>query len=277
MPPGTPCPCLLCSTEADLLKVVKLAEADIVDELFSRCPHLRSFSSTSSLLRYLRSVPPDAEVDELIGELCTLRKVHPDLIESLLVLAFLPMLHITIRRVTAVQAALAAEDVTQQTLSFFLQYLSSADLDARTSHFAFAISRAVKRKTFEWAYRQSVIEDFETKKDFGISALVVSEETIERHAALRHFLHKTLATKALTNNELDLLIEFKLEGNGGSDFEASGRGNSNMLRQRLKRLLAKLRRIANNDGTSRPPKPQASATEILGQKSSDTLFLRKAE
>jgi hypothetical protein len=49
----------------------------------------------------------------------------------------------------------------------------------------------------------------------------------------------------LTERELDLLIEFKLEGNGGSDFEASGRGNANMLRQRLKRLLAKLRRIAN--------------------------------
>jgi hypothetical protein len=199
MPPGTTCPCLLCSTEADLLRTVKLQEKQIVDGLFSCSPHLRTFSSTSSLLQYLRTVPPDAEVDKLIGELCTLRKVHPDLIESLLVLAFLPMLHITIRRVTAVQTALAAEDVTQQTLSFFLQYLTSADFGARTSHFAFAISRAVKRKTFEWAYRQSVIEDFETKKDFGMSALAVSEETLERHAALRHFLHKTLATKALKN------------------------------------------------------------------------------
>ncbi len=244
MPSGTPCPCLLCSTEADLLKAVRLAETRIVDGLFSGSPHLRNFPSTSSLLRYLRSAPPDAEVDEILGELCAFLKVQSDLIESLLLLVFLPMLHTTIRKVTNVQTALAAEDVTQQTLSFFLQYLSSDDLAGRTSHFAFAISRAVKRKTFEWAYRQSVIENVEATQGSDAPALVVSEESLERHAALRHFLHKTLARHLLTENELDLLIEFKLEGNGGTDFEASGRGNSNMLRQRLKRLLAKLRRIA---------------------------------
>jgi len=196
----------------------------------------------------MRSAPPDAEVDELLGELCALRKVQSDLIESLLLLVFLPMLHTTIRKVTNVQTSLAAEDVTQQTLSFFLQYLTSDDLAVRTSHFAFAISRAVKRKTFEWAYRQSVIESLEQAQNSDVPALVVSEESLERHAALRHFLHKTLARHLLTENELDLLVEFKLEGNGGSDFEASGRGNSNMLRQRLKRLLAKLRRIANAHG-----------------------------
>ena len=250
MPSGTPCPCLLCSTEAGLLKAVKLAETKLVDGLFSRSQRLINFPSTSSLLLYLRTAPPDAEVDELLGELCALRKAHSDLIESLLVLVFLPMLHTTIRKVTNVQAALAAEDVTQQTLSFFLQYLSSDDLAGRTSHFAFAISRAVKRKTFEWAYRQSVIENLEETQNSDAPALVVSQESLERHAALRHFLHKTLARHLLTENDLNLLIEFKLEGNGGSDFEASGRGNSNMLRQRLKRLLAKLRHIA---GTQNGP------------------------
>ena len=250
MPSGTPCPCLLCSTEEDLLKTVKLAETEIVDGLFSSSPYLRNFPSTSSLLRYLRSAPPDAEVDELLGELCALRKVQSDLIETLLLLVFLPMLHTTIRKVTNVQTELAAEDVTQQTLSFFLQYLSSDDLAGRTSHFAFAISRAVKRKTFEWAYRQSMIEKLEATQNSDAPVLVVSEESLERHAALRHFLHKTLGRRLLNENELNLLIEFKLEGNGGRDFEASGRGNSNMLRQRLKRLLAKLRRIA---GTRNSP------------------------
>ena len=257
MPSGTPCPCLLCSTEASLLKVVKLAETEILDGLFSCSPRLRNFVSTSSLLLYLRTAPPDAEVDEILGELCALRRVRSDLIESLLVLAFLPMLHTTIRRVTRAQSALAVEDVAQQTLSFLLQYLSSDDLEARRSHFAFAISRAVKRKTFDWAYRQSVIEVFEAKKNFDTPALAISERTVERHATLRHFLHKTLARQLLTGSEVDLLIEFKLEGHGGSDFESSGRGNSNILRQRLKRLLAKLRRIAKTKEftTARPPSP----------------------
>jgi hypothetical protein len=251
MPSGIPCPCLLCSTEANLLKAVKLAEAEIVERLFSRSPHLSNFLSTSSLLLYLRTAPPDMQVDELLGELCALRKVRSDWIESLLVLAFLPMLHTTIRRVTKVQSALAVEDVTQQTLIFLLQVLSSDDLEAHRSHFAFAISRAVKRRTFEWAYRQSVIGNFETKENSELPAHAVSENTLERHAALWHFLHKTLVNRLLTPNELDLLIEFKLEGNGGSDFAASGRGNSNMLRQRLKRLLAKLRHIANTQGHQR--------------------------
>src|SRR5258708_37498835 len=98
MPSGTACLCLLCSTEADLLKTVKMAETQIVDGLFSRSPHLINFPSTSSLLLYLRTAPPDADVDELLGELCALRKVRSDLIESLLLLAFLPMLHTTIRK-----------------------------------------------------------------------------------------------------------------------------------------------------------------------------------
>jgi hypothetical protein len=39
-----------------------------------------------------------------------------------------------------------------------------------------------------------------------------------------------LCSHLLNDNELDLLIEFELEGNGGNDFEACGRGNSNVLR-----------------------------------------------
>jgi len=224
---------------------VNLAEKEIVDGLFSRSLHLSRFSSISTLIRHLRTSSSDSEIDELLGELCTLRKAHSEIVESLLVLVFLPMLHMTIRRVTEVQPALATEDVTQQALNFFLQYLASADLNTRRSYFAFAISRTVKRKTFEWARRESLIEKMEMPRNFDTLAVVVSEETFERPAVLRHFLHKTLANHLLTDSELDLLIEFKLEGNGGSDFEASGRGNSNMLRQRLKRLLAKLRRIAN--------------------------------
>ena len=246
----TPCLCLLCSTEVDLQKAVQMAESEIVEGLFSASLPLKRFSSTSNLLMHLRNAPPDSETDELLGELCKLRKVRPDLMESLLVLIFLPMLHITIRRVTKLQSALASEDVTQQALSFLLQYLSSGDLETRRSHFAFAISRAVKRKTFEWAYRQSVIENVERNPETIVDA--GSEKALERCATLRHFLDKTIARQLLTSDEFDLLVEFKLEGNGGSDFEASGRGNSNMLRQRLKRLLAKLRRIAKPAFPERP-------------------------
>jgi len=253
MPSGTSCPCLLCGTEANLLKAVGLSEKEIVEELFCKSVHLRRFSSVPALIRHLRSAAPDTEIDVILGELCAFRKTHSDITETLLVLAFLPMLHVTIRRVTSVQPALAIEDVTQEALSFLLQYLASADLLARRSHYAFAISRAVKRKLFEWARRQSRIENIEGYRHPNLSSFVRTDEALEKQATLLHFLHNAVARQLLTDRELELLIEFKLEGNGSSEFEASGRGNSNMLRQRLKRLLAKLRRIAKSKSIQAVP------------------------
>jgi hypothetical protein len=40
------------------------------------------------------------------------------------------------------------------------------------------------------------------------------------------------------------IFEFKLEGSNGDDFDSSNGNASNALRQKLKRLLAKLRRLA---------------------------------
>jgi DNA-directed RNA polymerase specialized sigma24 family protein len=261
MPSGTPCPCLLCSTEANLLKASGLSEKEIVEELFGKSAHLYRFTSVSALIRHLRSAAPETEIDVILGALCAFRKTHSDITETLLVLAFLPMLHVAIRRVTSVQPALAIEDVTQEALSFLLQYLDSADLQARRSHYAFAISRAVKRKLFEWARRQSRIENIEGYRNSNLTSFVGTDEALEKQATLRDFLHNAVARQLLTDRELDLLMEFKLEGNGGSEFEASGRGNSNVLRQRLKRLLAKLRRIANAKSIN-AVRPATSAREF---------------
>jgi DNA-directed RNA polymerase specialized sigma24 family protein len=52
----------------------------------------------------------------------------------------------------------------------------------------------------------------------------------------------------LEDEELDLLIQFKLEGNNGRDLSNSAGISSNALRQRIKRLLAKLRRLAKKSG-----------------------------
>jgi hypothetical protein len=43
---------------------------------------------------------------------------------------------------------------------------------------------------------------------------------------------------------LDLLIQFKLDGTNGNGFHGSNGHSSNAERQKLKRLLAKLRRLA---------------------------------
>jgi hypothetical protein len=115
-------------------------------------------------------------------------------------------------------------------------------MQARQSHFAFAISRAVKRQVFAWAGREGKKDGLLNRGD--IFPLLAIYEPFERYAQLRHFLNRCVTRGDLTDGELDLLIQFKLEGTNGEDFENSNGHSSNAVRQRLKRLLAKLRRLA---------------------------------
>jgi hypothetical protein len=63
---------------------------------------------------------------------------------------------------------------------------------------------------------------------------------------LRHFFGRAVAAGTLTPGELDLLITFKLEGG------AENGAFSNAKRQRLKRLLGKLRKLARGGHRMRP-------------------------
>jgi len=227
-----------------LLCDLSTTESAAYHKLFSGCHGLRQYSSVSPLLLHLRMSPADAGSDELLHELFLSRGTNPALIESILVLAFLPMLHGTIRRVAKQQPGLAQEDITQQALSFLLQYLRSDELQARHSHFAFAISRAVKRQVFEWASRESGKTGLLRYYDSGTFAALAVEEPFERYALLRHFLHRCVSRGLLGDAELDLLMQFNLNGTSGEEFADFNGTSSNAVRQKLKRLVAKLRRLA---------------------------------
>lgn len=242
MPRGPVCDCTLCDLEVRLLRGLAGTEGEAFAHLAEKS-HLHQCASVSDLLLLLRASPADARSDDLLGELFRIRPARPAFIESLLVLAFVPMLHRTIRRVARYQPALAEEDITQQALSFLLQFLRSNDTQARHSHFAFAISRAVKRQVFEWARREGTKDALLNRGGITSVPLAV-EESFERYAQLRHFLHRCVTRGDLTGAELDLLIQFKLEGTNGEDFQSFNGNASNALRQRLKRLLTKLRRLA---------------------------------
>jgi len=241
---GVTCDCSLCNIEVRLLCDLSATEVGAFRELFSRCQGLRQYSSVSPLLLHLRMSPAGARSDELLRELFVSRATNPMFIESILVLAFLPMLHGTIRRVGKQQPALAQEDITQQALSFLLQYLRSDELQARNSHFAFAISRAVKRQVFEWANRESGRTGLLRYYDSETFEALAAQEPFERYAFLRHFLHRCVTKGLLADSELDLLIQFKLNGTSRQEFADFNGTSSNALRQRLKRLVAKLRRLA---------------------------------
>jgi hypothetical protein len=241
MPLETVCDCTLCHIEVRLLKNLALTQGDIFGSSAEFGQLLHHASSIPDLLLPLRASPADASSDELLRELFNMRASRPSFVESLLVLAFVPMLHRTVRRVVRYQPALAEEDVTQQALSFLLQFLRSEEMRTRRTHFAFAISRAVKRQVFGWARREGTKDAL---LDRGTDIFAPLEESFERYAQLRHFVHRCVTRGDLSEAELDLLIRFKLEGNNGDDFDSPNGNASNALRQRLKRLLAKLRRLA---------------------------------
>jgi hypothetical protein len=241
MPLQISCRCALCDIELGLLS--NLADGNGSFSEFKLSLNSDKRLSIPGLLRLLRSTPADSRSDEVLAALLRFRSKRPAFTDAILVLAFVPMLHRTVRRVLACQPSMAEEDVVQQTLGILLQFLGSDVLQARQSHFAFAISRAVKREAFAWAAREgSKYARLDHEGD--AFPLLAIDEPFERYTQLRHFLNRCATRGDLTGAELDLLIQYKLESANEEAFETSNGIQPNALRQRLKRLLAKLRRLA---------------------------------
>ena len=245
MPVELTCGCAMCSVETQLLSELAFADQNAVRKLFSAYPALARHSSITNLISYLKKLPADNRSDELLRDLFLLRVNHATLVEPLLVLNFLPVLHRTVRLVTTQQFGLSPEDIAQETLSFFLEFLHSDKFRKRHSHFAFAISREVKRHVFTWARRESrkaaALDDLTGE---NVTALSV-QFSLERLTELRHFLHLAVTKGMLTGAELDMLVDFKLNGGAAGEPGGFNGTSSNAVRQKLKRLLAKLRRLAS--------------------------------
>jgi hypothetical protein len=76
-------------------------------------------------------------------------------------------------------------------------------------------------------------------------------EPLERAVLLRHFLNRCQREGVVNGPDLELLVRIKLEGNFGGP-NGTLAGYSNALRQRIKRLLAKLRKAARTPATTEP-------------------------
>jgi len=245
MPRELTCRCTLCDIEARLNVDLALMDPSSVRKTFSSHSSLLPYSSISSLLSHLRNLKPDAESDSLLQGLLALRLKHSSLVEPLLILAFLPLLHRTVHLVTSRQFALSPEDTAQQALRFFLELLHSADMCNRRSHLAYAVARELKRHVFTWAERES--RTMAPLEDLYGEIPVSSHElsSLERLAQLRHFLRRCVSRGMLTDAELHSLLESKLNGGNAGEFGGLDGISPNAVRQKSKRLLAKLRRIAN--------------------------------
>ncbi len=243
---GPCCRCSLCRVEIQLTGQLSSSTDSYNALLSSTSNGLQAFASPTNLLSHLRAVQVDARSDELLRELLAARPRNSLFVETLILLAFLPMLHGTVRRVVQRQPTLSFEDTAQQALSLFLEFLHSEELQKRQSHFAFTIARAVKRQIFEWANREGGQATAQSRDIAEVLAVWSGEESMERHALLRHFLHRCITKGLLNDAELNLLIQFKLDGNGADEIGEANSISSNAVRQKMKRLLAKLRRLAQD-------------------------------
>jgi DNA-directed RNA polymerase specialized sigma24 family protein len=235
---------LLCRIEKQLATELASSIATYDAVRGSAANGLRAFPSPFHLLFHLKATQAGPSSDDLFRELLAARAVEPQFVETLMIVAFVPVLHGTVRRIAKQQLCLTRADITQQALSVFLQVLRSEQIEKRQSHFAFAISRAVKRQLFEWAGREGAVHGPGRDEDPQGPAPPMDDDFMERHATLRHFLHRCIAKGLLGGAELDLLIQIKLDGNTGEEIAESNSTTSNAIRQRMKRLIAKLRRLA---------------------------------
>jgi len=247
------CRCLICSIETSLTK--QLAERDRQEcyrEFAGSRSLLSLFPTASDLVAYLhrcRDVKSTTHpADNLLSELLQAAASDGDLapLREMLLLAFIPALHSVSRRVATCYPSLPAEDIAQHAVVSLLETLHCPEFHSRTSHVAFSISRILKRNTFAWAYREC------RSQSNGASLDAISEplpshdasEPIERLAVLRHLLSRCQLRGWLTDQDLELLVHLKLEDVGDAPPCGSAAQYSNASRQRMKRIVGKLRRIA---------------------------------
>ena len=240
------CRCPLCRIETELL--TDFLDPDLQDacrQVLSSSPALGAFSGPDGLLEHLRLSRETSSSDAILSAMLRAKGTFRNgTVERLMILAFLPCMHASVRHVTKRYPYLSPEDASQQALQSLLRFLESEQLRTRQTFLGFAISRRVKRAIFEWAEHETRARVFEGETlDFESP-----QDSVERLALLRHFLDRAVRRGVLSDDELNLLVQFKLE-NGLEN--GTPENSSNAHRQRLKRLLSKLRRIADGQGTRR--------------------------
>lgn len=247
------CRCLICGLERSLTE--QLAEEDRQERYrqFAVSRSLLSaFPVVSDLIAYLRTCRSAGNgshpADRILAELLQTSAVETNApaLRDLLLLAFIPTVHSTSRQVATRYPSLSTDDIAQHVVFSLLQILGSPEFYGRNSHVAYAISRVLKRNTFEWADRQCrlpvCIASQETISD--APATHDSAEPVERSALLRHFLHRCQQRGLLNGEDLELLVQFKLDAARDNQPGCPAAQYSNASRQRMKRLMRKLRLIA---------------------------------
>jgi hypothetical protein len=239
------CPCTLCSVERHLTAQLETPSSTTdyatLRDAFSLLAPFPTASALLTDISTLRHSNGSGEAsDRIFGLLRQSLEAFGEIVKSLLLLAFIPVLHATVSSIERSYPTLARDDISQQCLLTLIRLASGNDWRMRETHLAYALARELRRTVFLWA-KEETRSVPESESAGEPEHFVTAADLFERQVQLRHFLHRALGIGVLDNDDLDLLIQFKLEG--GLRDQENGPA-SNATRQRMKRLLGKMRRRA---------------------------------
>jgi len=246
------CRCLVCAMERHLTWHFSCPEgSERYRELAEVSPSLSAFPAASDLLAYLHSPQTTGNghpsKNGILAELLERGSGNVPAARELLLLAFVPMLHRISRQVLVRSPALPPDDIAQHVVTDLLASVDSRVFAGHDSHLAFGIARLLRRNAFTWAARECRGSLFDAG---GANALELASardgpEPMERTALLHHFLDRCQRHGVLSGEDLEMLVQFKLDNSQGPP-------RSNASRQRMKRLVGKLRRAAGQRRSRKP-------------------------
>ena len=252
------CCCPVCELERALLTEINAASNETRYKRFaSQSTVLSTFPTCNDLLAHLRQSHSasdyTSEFDDILGELLRVSR-HPkcEMGEHLMLLILMPAIHKTNSQIVFRFPSLARDDIAQHLLTSVLDVLHSQNVSAQSSHFAFTICRAMRRRAFRWAVREAD-RTFPANTEGVALNEVPSDPTssFEPQVLLGEFLSRCLSSGLLTHSEHELLVQFKIQGVSSEVLAARQNVSDVVFRHRMQRIVEKLRRAAKGPSAAR--------------------------
>src|SRR5271165_3229206 len=248
------CNCNICRVEqhlsAALSEPMRLARFSELQLLY---PSLAGFASPSMVVGHLHSQregeerPPTA--NEILAALIrsTEDPARAETSNSVLVLAFMPAIHRTYSEVRAWFRELPTDDVSQQTLTYFLELASSAPVGLVDGQLSFLLARSLRRNVFRWAQKEMILlrEREKTLEELREVSEPSFKENFETVSLLNDFLDFACRKGIISVFERALLQKMKIEG-----FLAKEAAETNKVLSekavfhKLQRIMARLQKAA---------------------------------
>ena len=171
---------------------------------------------------------------------------------SVLVLAFVPAIHRTYSEIRAWFRELPTDDVSQQTLTCFLELAASAPMGLVDGQLSFLLARSLRRNVFRWAQKEMILlrEREKTLEELREASEPSFNENFETVSILNDFLDYAHRRGVLTLFERDLLIKLRIEGFSAKEVAHTNTVLSPRAVQcRIERILDRLRNMASSTRT----------------------------